>query len=197
MSQPPGGFYSEERWENWLERVRDADLDPEDEDAARLLLNMQDDAAIAVAKILNAFEDGDVDEDEALDEIADVRDVVLADVAFEDDEAAMLVEGVQVSLVAVFVAAEEFVVGGPAEEAPVEEYVQAAADAEAEDDPDTALGYCAQAGTRIVAGDELDMAIAEEMEYGRVAEWVNGLDSLQRALQDPEVVEEEEADGEN
>jgi hypothetical protein len=191
MSQPPGGFYSEERWENWLERVQDEDLDPENEDSARLLLNLQDDAAIAVAKILTAFEDGDLDEDEALDEIADIREVVLDEVEFDDEETAMLIEGVQVSLVAVFVAAEEYIVGGEAEEAPVEEYVQAAADAEAEGDPDSALGYCAQAGTRIVGGDELDMAIAEEMEYGRVAEWVNGLDSLQRALADPEVVEED------
>ena len=68
----------------------------------------------------------------------------------------------------------------------------AAADAESQDDPDSALGYTAQAGTRIIAGDELDMAVAEELEYGRVAEWVNGLDSLQRALEDPEVVEEDE-----
>ena len=50
----------------------------------------------------------------------------------------------------------------------------------------------ARAGTRIVDGDELDIALVEDLEYGLVSEWVNGLDSLQSAMSDPEVVEEDE-----
>ncbi|MFB6303235.1 MAG: DUF2150 family protein, partial [Haloferacaceae archaeon] len=109
----------------------------------------------------------------------------------DDEDAEVLVDGVQTSLVPVFYAAEEYVASGAAEEATVEEYVRAAAEAEAEDDPDAALGYLVQAGTRIIEGDELDVSVAEELEYGLVAEWVNGLDSLQSALSDPEVIEEE------
>jgi len=113
-------------------------------------------------------------------------------VEFDDEEKLMLVDGVQTSLVCVFYAAEEYVVGGPAEEGTVEDYVRAAIDAEAEEDLDAAIGYCAQAGTRIIDGEELDMTLAEDVEYGLVAEWINGLDSLQTALADPEVVEEDE-----
>ncbi len=194
MSEPPGEFYSEERWQNWLDRIRGEDLDPESEDSARLLLNLQDDAAIAVAKILTAMEDGRLSPEEAVEELADIRDVVLSEVEFEDEETTMLVDGVQTSLVAVFLSAEVYVAEGPAEEAAVEEYVRAAADAEAEDDVDAALEYVARAGTRIVEGDDLDMAVAEDLDHGLVTEWVNGLDSLQSALSDPEVVEEEEAE---
>jgi hypothetical protein len=61
-----------------------------------------------------------------------------------------------------------------------------------DEDPGTALGYCAQASTRIIDGDELSMGLAEELDFGLVAEWVNGLDSLQTAMSDPEVVEEDE-----
>jgi len=192
MSAPPGGFYSEERWENWLERIRDEDLDPEDEDSARLLLNLQDDAAIAIAKILKAADGGELDDEEAMAELAEIREIVLAEEQFDDEETAMLVDGVQTSLVPVFVAAEEHLTEGAATDASADEYVRAAADAEAEDDPESALGFCAQAGTRLIDGDELDVGIAEDLEYGLVAEWVNGLDSLQRALQDPEVVEEDD-----
>jgi hypothetical protein len=92
----------------------------------------------------------------------------------------------------VFYAAEEYIAAGPAEEAPIAEYVEAAAAAEADDDMDAALGYLVQAGTRIIAGDELDMSVVDEIEYGLVSEWVNGLDSLQSAMSDPEVVEEED-----
>jgi hypothetical protein len=74
----------------------------------------------------------------------------------------------------------------------VAEYVHAAADAEAEDDMDAALGYVVQAGTRVVDGDDLDMAVVDDIEYGLVSEWVNGLDSLQSALANPEVVKDDD-----
>jgi hypothetical protein len=192
MSEPEETFYTNDRWQNWLSRVEEEDLDPENEDSARLLLNLQDDAAIAVAKIVSAYDEGELDQEAAVEELAGVRDIVLTEVEFEDEEKRMLIDGVQTSLVCVFYAAEEYIAAGPAEEASVEEYVHAAADAEAAEDIDAALGYLVQAGTRIIDGEELDMALAEEIEYGLVSEWVNGLDSLQSALSDPEVVEEDE-----
>jgi hypothetical protein len=187
-----GEYYTRDRWQNWLDRLREEEIDPENEDSARLLLNLQDDAAIAIAKVLTDHEDGTIDEEAAMSELERIRDIILAEVEFEDEEKLMLVDGVQTSLVCVFYAAEEYVVGGPAEEGSVEDYVRAAIDAEAEEDLDAAIGYCAQAGTRIIDGEELDMAVAEELEYGLVAEWINGLDSLQTALADPEVVEEDD-----
>jgi len=192
MSEPPGEFYTPDRWQNWIDRIDEEDIDPEDEDSARLLLNLQDDTAIAVAKILTAYDEGHIDEEETLEELADVREIVLAEVDIPDEEKVMLVDGVQTSLVPVFYAAEEYVAGGVAEEGTVADYIHAAADAEHEEDPDTALGYCAQAGTLIIDGEDLPMDVAEELEFGLVAEWVNGLDSLQTAMSDPEVVEEDE-----
>ncbi|MFP8888832.1 DUF2150 family protein [Natrialbaceae archaeon A-CW2] len=192
MSNPPTEFYSAERWQNWIDRIDDEEIDPEDESSARLLLNLQDDTAIAIAKIVAAYDDGDLDEDAALDEIAEVREIVLSEVDIDDEETRMLVDGVQTSLVCVFIAAEEYVASGPAEEGSVADYVGAAADAEAEEDLDAALGFAAQGGTLIFDGETLDMTIAEELEYGLVTEWINGLDSLQSAMSDPEVVEEDE-----
>lgn len=183
-------FYSEERWQNWLDRLADEELDPENEDSARLLLNLQDDAAIAIAKVLAALEEDRIDEERAVEEIRDVSDIVLAEVSFDDEDKTMLIDGVQTSLVPVFYAAEEFVVGGVVE-GDVDEFVHAAADAEADEDLDAALGYVVQAGTRVIDGERLDMDLVEELEYGLVSEWVNGLDSLQSAIEDPEVVEED------
>jgi len=192
MSEPPGEYYTAERWQNWIDRIDEEEIDPEDEDSARLLLNLQDDTAIAVAKIITAYDEEHLDEEEAVGELGDVRDIVLSEVDIDDEEKLMLVDGVQTSLVCVFYAAEEYIAGGVADEGSIEEYIRAAADAEAEEDLDAALGYCAQAGTRIIDGDELSMELAEDLEFGLVAEWVNGLDSLQTAMSDPEVVEEDE-----
>ena len=195
MSTPPGEYYTQERWQNWLDRIREEEVDPEDEDSARLLLNLQDDTAIAVAKIITDYDDGELDEEAALEELADIEEIVLAEVEIEDEEKAMLLDGVQRSLMCVLYAGQEFVAGGAAEDGAVEEYVEAAADAEAEEDLDAALGYCVQAGTLIIDGAELDMSVADDLDFGFVAEWVNGLDSLQTAMADPEVVEEDDGDG--
>jgi len=192
MNAPPGEYYTEERWQNWIERLREEEVDPEEEDSARLLLNLQDDTAIAVAKILTDYDEDDIDESRALDELEDIQEVVLSEVEFEDEEKGILLEGVQTSLMCVFYAAEEYVVGGPAGDGTVEEYVTAAGDAEAEDDLDAALGYCVQAATLVIDGAQLDMELMDGLEFGLVAEWVNGIDSLQEAMQDPEVVEEDE-----
>lgn len=190
MSNSSGEYYTEERWQNWIDRIREEDVDPEDEDSARLLLNLQDDTAIAIAKILIDFEDGELGEESALAELEDIETTVLSEPGLDDEEKAMLVDGVQTSLMCVIYAGEEYIVGGPAEEGTVSDYVDAAAEAETEEEIDAALGYCVQAGTLVIDGEELDIALAEELEFGLVAEWVNGLDSLQTALTDPEVVEE-------
>ncbi len=192
MSEPPTEFYSGERWDNWIDRIRDEDIDPEEEDSARLLLNLQDDVAIAVAKVVTAYDDGELDQEAALGKIEDVRAIVLDEVDVEDEETLMLIDGVQTSLVCVFFAAEEYIAGGPADDATVEEYLRAAADAESGEDLDAALGYLAQAGTLVIDGEDLNIELLDDMEYGLVTEWINGLDSLQSALSDPEVVEEDE-----
>jgi len=192
MSNQPGEYYTPERWQNWLDRIDEEDLDPEDDDTAQLLWNMQDDTAIAVVKVVSDFEDDVLDEESALAEVEEMREVVLAEPDLDDDEALMLVDSVQTSLVCVFYAAEEYIVGGTAEEAGIDEYVNAAADAESEEDLDAALSYCVQAGTLVIDGAEFDPAMAEAIEPGLVVQWVNGLDSLQTAMKDPEVVEEDD-----
>ncbi|MFC7068149.1 DUF2150 family protein [Halobaculum lipolyticum] len=192
MSESEETFYTADRWQNWLDRVGEEDLDPENEDSARLLLNLQDDTAIAVAKIVSAYDDDRLSEEEAIDEIADVREIVLAEVEMDSEEKVMLIDGVQTSLVCVFYSAEEYMLSGAVEEGSVAEFVDAAAAAEADDDVDAALGYLVQAGTKIIDGEELPMDAVEDLEYGLVSEWVNGLDSLQSAMADPEVVEEDE-----
>lgn len=191
MSSPEGEYYTEERWQNWIERLTSEEIDLEEEDSGRLLQNFQDDTVIAIVKIVTDYDDGEIDEETALSELSDVQDIVLDDIELEDENTLMFVNAVQTALVCVFFAAEEFIVND-VPETTIEQFIDAALDAEAEEDYDTALSYCAQAGTRILAGEELPPSVDEKIDYGPVADWVTGLRSIQMAMADPEVVEADE-----
>ncbi|PSQ44101.1 DUF2150 domain-containing protein [Halobacteriales archaeon SW_7_68_16] len=186
----PTEYYTEERWHNWIDRLREERPDPEDEDAARMLFNMQDDTALALVKIVGAHEDGELAAEAAVEEITEVHGVVWDEVPIEDDETAELIDDIRLSLDPVFYGAEQYVTSGPVEDATVEGCLRAAAEAESEEDMDAALGFAAQAGTLIFDGKGVDPGLAEELEYGYVTEWINGLNSLERATSDPEFVEE-------
>lgn len=194
MTEAEESFYTEERWQNWLTRVSEEEIDFEDESSARLLWNMREDTAIAVAKLVSAYEDGRLDAEEARERIDDIRTIVLAEPELEDatEEQRILIDDVQTSLVCVFFAGEEYIAGGPVDEGTVEEYVQAAAEVEESDGPDAALGYLVQAGTLIIDGADLDVSIVDDLDIGFTSVWVNGLDSLHSAMSDPEVVEPED-----
>ena len=190
--EPAETFYSEDRWQNWLTRVDDEELDPESEDFARLYFNLQNDTTIAIAKVISAAKDGRVDEETTLDKLEFINQVVMAEPEFDGDEELLLIDSVQTSLVPVFYAAEEYVIGGPVEEYPVEECIDAAIEVGTEEeDVDAALAYLVQAGTQIIDGEEFDGTEVDEIESWIVSEWLNGLDSLQDAFADPEVIDEE------
>jgi Uncharacterized protein conserved in archaea len=151
--EPAETFYSEDRWQNWLTRVEDEELDPESEDFARLYFNLQNDTTIAIAKVISAAKDGRVDEETTLEKLEFINEVVMAEPEFDGEEALLLIDSVQTSLVPVFYAAEEYIIGGPVEEYSVEECIDAAIEvATDEEDVDAALAYLVQAGTQIIDG---------------------------------------------
>jgi len=185
------GFYSEERWNNWMERIREEDFDPEDEDSALLFFNLQDDVTIACTKAVSAYEDGGIDEDEFMEEIQEIRDVVMREENLRDEEKAMTLEGVQTSLICVLASCETYVANGTTEEGDVVEYVEEAVRAEEKEDMDHALALVAEAGARILGGEEFEPSEFDDLEYGFVAEWVNGLESISSAVSEPETIEED------
>lgn len=187
------GFYTRERWSNWMDQVREEEFDPEAEDGALLFFNLQDDVTIGCVDTVEAYEDGEIDEETFLEELNEIRDVVMREVDLGDEEKEMMLDGVQTSLLAVFAACETYVTRDVEGEGSVEERVAEAARAEQEDDMDRALGVVAEAGALIIDGEGFDVeAIPEDVEYGYVTEWINGLDSLVDAVTEPETIEEDD-----
>ncbi|MDZ7689166.1 MAG: DUF2150 family protein [Halobacteriales archaeon] len=190
-----GGFYSRERWDNWMTRLREEEFDPESDegDGARLFFNLQDDVTIACVNAVDEYEDGEVDEEEFVEKLNDMREIVMSEEEMEENKR-MVLEGVQTSLIGVMASCETYVVNGgePAGEGEVSEYVHEAEHAEREDDMDRALALIAEAGALILDDEDFDAEAFDDLEYGFVSEWVNGLDSLSEAVSEPETIEEED-----
>lgn len=182
-------FYSQQRWDNWLDRLSEADLDDEEE-ATRLFLNLQSDTAIAVAKVLDALDDDAIDADRAGDELARIQSIVYDEVDTVDEASLELIDAVQTSLVAVFGAADRYVAGEDPPATPPGELIDRAAAAEAEEDFERALERVTDVGVQVIDGSELDIGVTEDIEFGLVTEWLGGIDSLQAALAGPKVVED-------
>ena len=192
MDDGPVEFYSKERWDNWLDRIAEANLDDESE-ASRLFLNLQSDTTVAIAKVFTAIESDDISPDEARNELATIQDIVLTEVEMQDESAIMLIDAVQTSLVCPFLSADKYLREGPDHDnGSMQELYEAATDAEASEEYEEALGYMTTIGTRIIDGQELEIDLEEEeIEYGLVTEWLGGLDSLNEALEGPKVVEDD------
>jgi len=190
-----GGFYSRERWNNWMERLREEEFDPESDegDGARLFFNLQDDVTIACVNAVDEYEEGEVDEQEFIEELNEMREIVMTEESMEENKG-MVLEGVQTSLIGVMASCETYVVNGgeATDDGGVSEYVQEARRAEREDDMDRALAFVAEAGALILDDEEFDAESFDDLEYGFVSEWVNGLDSLAEAVSEPEMIKEEE-----
>ncbi len=182
-------FYSRERWDNWLDRLEEADLEDEEE-SSQLYLNLQNDAAIAVAKVLSAYEEDRLSSDEAMAELEDIRDIVFEEPPLEDEEALILIDAVQTSLLSIFVSIDRSFADESTAVESVDDRIDAAMEAEAAEDFDAALAHISEIGATIIEGERYDLTPSEDMEFGLVAEWLGGLDSLQDALQGPKVVEE-------
>jgi len=191
MEEREEGFYSEERWNNWMERIREEEFDPEDEDSALLFFNLQDDITIACTKAVSAYDDGEIDDENFIEEIQEIRDVVMREEDLGNEEKTMTVEGVQTSLICVLASCETYVANGTTEEGEVSEYIREALRAEEQEDMNRALALVAEAGARILGGEDFEPTDFDDLEYGFVAEWVNGLESLASAVSEPETIEGE------
>lgn len=177
-------FYTHERWNNWIERVKESgfSLDDADEGSGEVFVNMEDDVILACLKIVARFERGLLDVESALGEVLKVRDVILGEIDPISEDIDLMLTSLQTSLMGVLAACECYIKGDYGDTPPVE-LLSEALEAEAAEDVPRALYAIAQLGARMLAGESiLEEIDVENVPDGLVAEWLDGLDSLGAAM---------------
>lgn len=106
-------FYNEERWNNWLRTLAEADFeaagDEEMPEGIGMLYAFSEDITLSVLKIVRLWQNERFQTDEALAKIDDVEAIVLSEVC--DEHLAGLVGPVQASMLVLFAATRRFIAG--------------------------------------------------------------------------------------
>jgi len=180
-------FYTENRWNNWLKQVKESGFTfKEDDDGAgkegAVFVNMEDDVILACLKVIAKYNRHALSGDEAFEVISQVRDIALEEIEPISDDIDLMIDSLQTSLMGGFAAFECYIQDAYDKNAAIEDLIKAALNAEAADDIQLAMGYVAEIGAGILNGKTLPEDALEDIPYGFVAEWLDGIDSITAAM---------------
>ncbi len=194
-------FYTAERWNNWISQVRESDFkfeeadDPQGKEGA-IFVNMEDDIILACLKIIAKYDREQISADSALQYIAEIRNIALDEIDPISEDADLMIVSLQTSLMGSFAAFEAYLGGDYDEKADIEDLVKVALEAEASEDIEIALGTIAEIGALVLSGKEIPEKVMEEVPYGLVAEWLDGIDSIAAAMVGSDSYKDDEEDDE-
>ena len=180
-------FYTQERWNNWIKQVQESGfvLTESDETSAKegeVFVNMEDDIILACLKVIAKFDREHLSGEDALGAIADLRGIVLAEIEPISEDIDLMIDSLQTSLMGGIAACECYVEGDFEKKPKMKDLIKSAIDAEAADDVQIAMGYVAQIGAAVIGGKKIPKKALEDIPYGFVAEWLDGIESIAAAM---------------
>ncbi len=197
-------FYTEKRWENWLNRIKEANfsLENESENDVLIFVNMTDDVILACLKVIARFDKEALSAEEADEQIEMIQDIVMAEVPSISEDADMMIYSVQDSLGCALFAFRLYIEGEYNVDANIEELIEEAFEAAEEDDIDKSFDIIAYIGSSVIAGaffdDETMANISDERLELPTVNWLDGIETISAAMAGSDSYKnfDEEDDGE-
>ena len=147
-----------------------------------VFVNMEDDIILACLKVIAKFDREHLSGEDALGAIADLRGIVLAEIEPISEDIDLMIDSLQTSLMGGIAACECYVEGDFDPKPKMKDIIKSAIDAEAADDVQIAMGYVAQIGAAVIGGKKIPKKALEDIPYGFVAEWLDGIESIAAAM---------------
>ena len=181
------GYYTKNRWNNWIEQVKKSDVnfqnsEEKSEKEGAIFVNMEDDIILACLKVIAKYDHKALTPDEAMDILSSIQEIVLEETDPISGDVDMMIESVQTSFMGVLAACECYINNAYDKDTTIEDIIAAAIEAEENEDAQTAMGYVAEIGARVLSGSILPVSTLEDIPYGLVAEWLDGIDSIKAAM---------------
>ncbi len=176
-------FYTQKRWQNWLNKVKDSNFklsDSDDKNAGAVFIYIMDDVVLACLKVIARCEKEIITTEEAIEEIGAIRTIVFQESESMSEDADLMLESLKTSLAAVFVSSQRYITGSFDRETSIEDLVSDAIAAEQKEDLDGAFDLLSQVGARVIGGESLPEL--GEMPYCMTAELMDGIDAIAAAM---------------
>lgn len=176
-------FYTEKRWLNWMNKVKDSNFkltEEDDKNSGAVFIYIMDDVVLACLKVIARCERTVITPEEALAEIATIRSIVFSETESMGEDADLMLESLKTSLAAVFVSSQRYIIGVFDRETPLDEMVAKAVASEKEENLDGAFDLLSQVGARVIGGESLPET--GDIPYCMTAELMDGIDAISAAM---------------
>lgn len=175
-------FYTEERWQNWINKVKESGFKIDDQEKGAIFVYMEDDVVLSCLKIIAKYDKNLLSKDDALGHVAKVKDIALKKIEPINEDIDIMLESTQLSLMGVFASCECYIEKAFEKTGSFGKLIKGALAAEKEENMGAALGNVAEIGANILAGGKLKDKDLEDLPEGLVAEWLDGIDSISAAM---------------
>ncbi len=175
-------FYTQERWQNWINKVKESGFKLDDQEKGAVFVYMEDDVVLACLKVIAKYDKNLIPKDDALKYLSEIKGIVLKKIEPIDEDIDIMLESTQLSLMGVFASCECYVEKAFEKKNSLDKLIQSAVQAEKEENMGAALGHIAEIGANILAGGKLKEKDLEDIPEGLVAEWLDGIDSISAAM---------------
>lgn len=176
-------FYSQERWENWIKALSEADFegsadDEEMPEGFQMLSSFNQDICIEVLKIVKLFQNNRFTKEEALQRISDVEEIVLNQSV--EGELEEVISSLQFSMLVLFAATKKFLEGEFDED--IKALVKKGKSIDEEQMEDI-LEVAAVIGANVINGKSCcGRYIKESDDPGMFDEWLIEVETINEAL---------------
>ncbi len=173
-------YYSETRFNNWVNRIREAELDLDDADSLAVFDQMMEDFVVACLNVIRAVKEREITKKNAISELEGMEGILNTEVNFEDPLKSDFFEFVREGLKTV-VRAAKYCIEGKISKKDVQTLVKEAVEKERRGDFEGAFDAVARAGAKVFKGEKLPENI-EVPEDGMVLNWIDGVDAINTVM---------------
>lgn len=176
-------FYSQERWDNWIKALSEADFeggadDEEMPEGYQLLSSFNQDICIEVLKIIRLYQNNRFTKEDALQRIAEVEDIILNQIV--EGELEETIASLQYSILVLFAASKKFLEGDFDED--IKALVKKGKGLN-EEDMEGILEVAATIGANVINGKACcGRYIKESDDPGLFDEWLIEVETINEAM---------------
>lgn len=175
-------FYTQERWQNWIDKVKESGFKIDDQEKSAIFVCMEDDIVLACLKMIAKYDKKLLSEEDALKHLTDIKEIVLKKIDPINDDTDIMLESIQISLIGTFASCECYINNDYHKTKSFGKLLKAALKAEKDDNMEVALRNVAEIGANILAGGKFKEKDFDNIPEGIVAEWIDGIDCISAAM---------------